>query len=161
MNCSRIPDSSYCQKGPILSFSYGLNYGAGTFAGNAQAGVAMNLRTGDAATFAELGNTIGAAWSNGWQLTIQAGTLAGLITDPQAGTNEIFSMYKVFSAGNRRGSVAIGFDGWVPSSFTIGTKGFAAAVNFTGGGLMTRTINLYKNLDPSFTCAKVGVGCTR
>lgn len=92
------------------------------------------------------------------QVTVQSGTLADVIApSPDAPLSE---GGVAFSGSGAKGMVTVGVDGERASGFSIGTKGVGAFVNLSAGGRMTPTINLYKNLDPSFTCAKVGVGCS-
>lgn len=152
------PDSPLCKKGPILILSYGATAAVSTIGANLQTGFAMNLRTGDAAALVQGGNTVGVGLSYGPQLTVQSGTLADVIAaSPDAPLSEGGVS---FSGSGGRGTVTVGVDGKRPSGVSVGTNGIGAFANLSAGGKMTPTINLHKNLDRSFTCAKVGVGCT-
>lgn len=155
MEC-KPPDDPKCKDGPILTATVGVTTAAGSLGFNFQFGAALNLRTGDAAAFAQGGPSMGGGFSKGPSVGVQRGTLADVVAPSPTALAEGGTSVTVSGGA----TVTVPFDSRGPSGLSIGTRGVGGFWNFSWGGAMSPTVNLYQNRDKSYICAKVGVGCT-
>jgi hypothetical protein len=141
------PQDPKCKEGVVLTLSVSASAAHGV-GGNVEAGVAVNLKTGDAAAYLHFGPTAGHGAAAGVELAVQKGSIEGAVGrtgDPMRNGVEV-------EAGGAASGQVVLASGNHPTPAGAGGglgPGIGVFANYTAVAVMTRTVNLYERIRES------------